>query len=333
MRVFWGIIAALMLLGGVVLGASWYQSHRAADRAQQARAQAEFEAQKAREAAEAALASASPRPPQSAPQPPPPSPSPTMPSREELDQAAKAQERAIRDANPNLPVVVTPAEPVATTPAEAPTPAPAKPEVVPPKPTPAPPPPTRAPEPARDDELPPAVLPDALPAKLGEYAVGQATFALKDNALLVDGKFTVRGDGSAANPYQVPWELLTSVGNLFDPRAGRKEIPGRVAFLDGKFVRIAGFVSFPLMVKQPRELLAMLNQWDGCCIGVPPTPYDAIEVTMAKPIVGNDVMAVAGTVSGEFHVKPYVVGDWLVGLYVMEKGTLVASDWSGAGGF
>ena len=34
------------------------------------------------------------------------------------------------------------------------------------------------------------------------------------------------------------------------------------------------------IVGEVNEALVMLNQWDGCCIGVPPTPYDAVEVRL-----------------------------------------------------
>ncbi|HWQ28470.1 MAG TPA: hypothetical protein VNN12_05555, partial [Dehalococcoidia bacterium] len=204
--------------------------------------------------------------------------------------------------------------PVGTTPAVAATPSPARVE--------------------RGDEAPvPTVLPGDPPGTIENYEVSPVTFELRDGVLVVDGRYHVRGEGTQANPYRVPWELLTSVGTAFEPREGRKTIPGRVAFLEGKWVRIAGYVSFPLMTRQPRELLAMLNQWDGCCIGVPPTPYDAIEVNLSKALTGNDAFAIAGTVTGEFHIRPYLMGDWLVGLYVMEHGSLQATEFGGPGGF
>lgn len=324
MRLFWVLIAAFLLVGGVVLGASWYRQGQDERRAEKARAQAEA----AQSDTDAVVAIPEPV------TPPSPSPLGTVAARDGTPSPVESQvrETAVKTAPtpvveapavPVTPVVETPKTAKVETPTTAVPTAPARADI--PKP--------KVPDPARNDESPPAVLPGEQPKTLAGFEVDPATFVIQDNALVVDGKFIIRGDGTADHPYQVPWEMLTSVGNMFDPRSGKKAIPGRVAFLDGKFVRIAGYVSFPLMVKQPRELLSMLNQWDGCCIGVPPTPYDAIEVSLAKPIVGNDVMAVAGAVTGEFHVKPYVVGDWLVGLYVMDKGGLVASDWNGAGGF
>jgi hypothetical protein len=101
--------------------------------------------------------------------------------------------------------------------------------------------------------------------------------------------------------------------------------------LDGKTVRLTGHVAFPMTTKEPRELLSMLNQWDGCCIGTPPTPYDAVEVALTDTVVGDDRFATTGKVVGTFHVKPYLQGDWLIGLYVMEDAKLTPRDFGGAG--
>ena len=51
-----------------------------------------------------------------------------------------------------------------------------------------------------------------------------------------------------------------------------------------------------------------------------PTPYDAIEVALDKTVTGEDRFATTGAVVGKLGIKPYVVGDWLVGLYVMDGG-------------
>ena len=110
-----------------------------------------------------------------------------------------------------------------------------------------------------------------------------------------------------------------------------KKISEGVAMLDGKHVRLNGFIAFPMMVQQPRELLSMLNQWDGCCIGVPPTPYDAVEVRLKDKVTGQKRFMTAGSVEGIFRVKPYLTGKWLVGLWVMDEGEIVNEKY-GAGG-
>jgi hypothetical protein len=125
--------------------------------------------------------------------------------------------------------------------------------------------------------------------------------------------------------------LLIAAEKSYNPSEKLTKIPQAIAMLDGKRVRITGYVAFPLYVQEPRELLSMLNQWDGCCIGVPPTPYDAIEVTLKAVVPEDDRLATFGVVEGRFGVKPYVVGDWLVGLYVMDEGSLTAKQFNGAG--
>ena len=145
----------------------------------------------------------------------------------------------------------------------------------------------------------------------------------KDGEISADGKFVIQGKGTKESPYEVTWELLMSASDTYIPRLGEKEIPQRIAMLNGAYVRISGFIAFPLIVTESSECLVMLNQWDGCCIGVPPSPYDAIEVKLVTPADNSKRHIVrVGTLEGVFHIDPYVVEKWLVGLYTMDKATL-----------
>jgi hypothetical protein len=142
---------------------------------------------------------------------------------------------------------------------------------------------------------------------------------LPDGAISVDDAWTVRGDGSAERPYEVSWEYLASAQEDYAPRLGERKLPARIAFLSGKHVRISGYLAFPLVAPTASECLVMLNQWDGCCIGIPPTPYDAIEVKLAGAIKGWQRHSINfGAVEGLFKVEPYLVENWLVGLYLLE---------------
>ena len=152
-----------------------------------------------------------------------------------------------------------------------------------------------------------------------------------DGSMLVDEKYTVKGEGTKDKPYEITWELLMSVQEVYDPRKGQKKFPGRILMLDGKWVTITGYVAFPLYVDQPKELLSMLNQWDGCCIGVPPTPYDAIEVRLTGVASKDDRLATFGSVTGKLSIKPYLVGDWVVGIYIMDDTTFTAKRFGGFG--
>ncbi len=145
----------------------------------------------------------------------------------------------------------------------------------------------------------------------------------KDDEISADGKFVIHGKGTKESPYEVTWELLMSASDTYIPRLGEKEIPQRIALLNGAYVRISGFIAFPLIVTESSECLVMLNQWDGCCIGVPPSPYDAIEVKLSTPADNSKRHVVrVGTLEGVFHIDPYVVEKWLVGLYTMDNATL-----------
>jgi hypothetical protein len=202
----------------------------------------------------------------------------------------------------------------------------------------------KAPAPADAIKKDEAVVEDVIEKALGGGSVTSAALADKkeelkqtpvkierkgDNEVLLDGIFTVKGKGTKENPYIAPWELVIAAQETFDPGQKKDEIPGAVMFLDGKHVRLTGYACFPMYVPEPREMLSMLNQWDGCCIGVPPTPYDAIEVHLAKKVSTDDRYAAYGTVEGVFRVKPYLSGNWLVGLYLLEEATFKPSDKGG----
>jgi len=163
------------------------------------------------------------------------------------------------------------------------------------------------------------------PADAGPDQNIEATIVTQqDGSILIDDQYVVRGAGTEEDPYRISWDLLVSASRVYRPRDGKNELPQRVTFLDGKWITITGYVAFPLMVTEADEVLMMLNQWDGCCIGVPPTPYDALEVFLTRPLEAESGINIFnyGTVKGKLKVDPYVVNNWLVGLYVLESGTL-----------
>ena len=148
----------------------------------------------------------------------------------------------------------------------------------------------------------------------------ESTFARKaDGSLLADDRYVVRGEGTKEKPFEISWDMLISASQSYQPRLGETALPGRIALLHEKYVRITGYLAFPVSAESFDEMLVMLNQWDGCCIGVPPSPYDAIEVKLAEPInMKKRHMFVYGTVEGRLLVEPYLINEWLVGLYLMK---------------
>ncbi len=172
-------------------------------------------------------------------------------------------------------------------------------------------------------EPPKPAIPGESPAEeTGEGETGAAIVQNEDGSITVDGKFRMRGQGTADDPYQVSWDQLVSAQEDYAPKDGRDEIPARVKMLDGKYVHLVGNIAFPMMMDEAEECLVMLNQWDGCCIGIPPTPYDAVEVKLKHVVTGDDRLTTYGSVTGKMRVDPHLVGGWLVGLYVMEHATL-----------
>lgn len=162
-------------------------------------------------------------------------------------------------------------------------------------------------------------------ANAGAFTVGPPTQVEHedDGWTRLDGRFLVKGEGTPEDPMIVPWELLVSASETYRPRTGSKEMPRRVADLKGKHVKITGYVLFPLMMTETTELLLMRNQWDGCCIGVPPTPYDAVEVKLKAPADRRESFISYVSVEGVLDVDPYVNRDFLLGLFTMDKAELV----------
>ncbi len=318
MRVFWVIVAVLVIVGvGIpVVRGIQARSHaeaagqQAVAREVEARAQAERELAKAQAAAKVA----------------------------EEKAASTAAEKA-KAATPPPPAEAKPAEtsPAVTPPLEPPPAKPEAPKATEIKPAAAPVEPSTAPVPA---PAAPATPPAA--AASGVAAAGPAVDATKateaagpkivkrdDGTMLVDDKFVVKGEGTKEKPYEVSWDMLVSAQESYEPRQGKKKLPDRLTMLNDKYVKLTGYVAYPMFVEQPRELLSMLNQWDGCCIGVPPTPYDAVEVHLAEPVDKEQRAGIYGVVTGKFGVKPYLAGDWLVGLYLMENASYESKGFGG----
>jgi len=146
-----------------------------------------------------------------------------------------------------------------------------------------------------------------------------------DGAYLIGERFLVYGDGSKEKPYELTWEMLYSVRETYRPRKGLDEIPAWATWLDGEHVRITGFMATAVFAEDVDELLVMKNEWDGCCIGVPPTPYDAVEVRLSERIKLTAGMMSFGTLNGRLEVEPYLVRNWLVGLYLLEDAKVESS--------
>lgn len=147
----------------------------------------------------------------------------------------------------------------------------------------------------------------------------------KSYELRGDGSFRViasntwvQGSGTQGEPYVLSWDVLKSIEKSYKPKHGQDKLPDWLDLLDGKFVSLEGHTLVPVVATTTRELLVMQNPWDGCCIGVPPTPYDAVEVVLNHDVdFGNSAVGY-GSVQGTFYLDPYIVDGWVLGLYIIE---------------
>jgi hypothetical protein len=257
--------------------------------------------------------------------PPPPAPAPSQvtvetpkpPTATPQPDTSKPVAPPVAVEKPAAPAVAEPAKAAPVEPAPKPEPPKPEPEKMPP-----PKPPEPAPEPAAPATPAPAEKPAEKPAEA-------AVVTNPDGTITVAGKYTLKGDGTPESPYQISWDQLVAAQEDYVPRDGKNQIPAYVKMLDGKYVQITGNIAFPLMMDEADECLVMLNQWDGCCIGVPPTPYDAIEVKLRETAKDNARLATYGTLKGRLHVDPHLVGGWLVGLYLMDEAKLTPQAYGG----
>lgn len=163
---------------------------------------------------------------------------------------------------------------------------------------------------------------ETAPLEFQGFDVRPAKIEQVDGDLRLDDRFTVTGSGTKADPYVLPWTLMMSASETFNPARAKLVLPERVTMFDGRWVRFEGNLAIPFAERFVSELLLMQHPWDGCCLGVPPTPYDAIEIALAAPIESRPQF---GVLTGKLKVDPFVRGKWLYGMYLMEEAGLSRS--------
>ena len=144
--------------------------------------------------------------------------------------------------------------------------------------------------------------------------------------VVLNERYSIPGAGSVDDPYQIHWPLLVSAVASYKPKDESDVIPPWLLFLDGSMVEISGFIFLPIIQLETSDVLLMFNQWDGCCIGVPPTPYDSLEVVLKAPINLSQTSARYATARGRLQVDPYIKKGWLIGLYIVEEAVLLLPD-------
>jgi len=144
-----------------------------------------------------------------------------------------------------------------------------------------------------------------------------------DGTIELDGRFMVTGSGTEQDPFVISWPLVFSASETIDAAAGKLAAPAHIDFLNGQWVQLSGYLAPPLWGEQTSELLVMKNRWDGCCIGLPPTPFDCIEASLAAPLkLGAQHTISFGTVRGRLMVEPFKAGAFLLGLYRLQDASI-----------
>lgn len=127
------------------------------------------------------------------------------------------------------------------------------------------------------------------------------------------------GAGTTDDPFLISWDHLAAAMQTYRPRADLREIPPQLQALDGQIVHLSGYFLAPWAADEIDELLLIRYMWDGCCIGVPPTAYSAVEVKLAEPLSAGSMFQVRiGMVTGRFQILPHEDGNWLLSLFIME---------------
>ncbi|HMN97087.1 MAG TPA: hypothetical protein PKC43_11410 [Phycisphaerales bacterium] len=182
-----------------------------------------------------------------------------------------------------------------------------------------------------------AVAPEPVPSAVARDAVGETVESAPDGGAASEAApvsapapallAPVRGRGSELDPFRPTWELLRSAERTFDAAAGLESVPRSIVGLGDHLVRITGYFAAATSEERTREILLMYNRWDGCCLGLPPSPFDSIEVRLREPIaLRGQHMIRYGTITGRFEIEPFVVADWVIGLYRIVDASL---EWGG----
>lgn len=93
------------------------------------------------------------------------------------------------------------------------------------------------------------------------------------------------------------------------------DYPPEILALNGKTVTITGNVLVPFAQEEVREIILARNPWDGCCLGVPPTPYDSVDVKFRPGATLKDRFARYATITGTFRAERQEAKGYLVSLF------------------
>jgi hypothetical protein len=132
------------------------------------------------------------------------------------------------------------------------------------------------------------------------------------------------GAGTERQPFRVSWDLLGRASGHVRGDGTLDAMPPTLVLLGGTWIELSGYYAPAIIAPSTNELVIMLNRWDGCCIGLPPTPYDSALVKTRAPVdFSLQHQFRFGTIRGRLVLEPFALGGLVLGLYRIEDAELL----------
>lgn len=132
------------------------------------------------------------------------------------------------------------------------------------------------------------------------------------------------GAGTERQPFRVSWELLGRADGHVRGDGTLDAMPRTIELLGGTWIELSGYYAPAVIAPSTDELVLTLNRWDGCCIGLPPTPFDSALVKTRTPIDFSLQHQIRfGTLRGRLVLEPFALGGLVLGLYRIEDAELL----------
>lgn len=119
--------------------------------------------------------------------------------------------------------------------------------------------------------------------------------------------------GSIAGIHKIAFQLLEKAKSV--SQGSDVRVPDDIQALDGRWVTITGNVLIPWVEQKVTQFVLAKNPWDGCCLGIPPGPYDSVSVRLREGSHLKDRFSAVQTLSGRFRVELERSEGYVTGLY------------------
>lgn len=118
---------------------------------------------------------------------------------------------------------------------------------------------------------------------------------------------------AVAGIQKITFQLLEKTKTLSQRSDVR--VPDEVQALDGQWVTMTGNLLIPWVEQKVTQFVLAKNPWDGCCLGIPPGPYDSVSVRLLEGSYLKDRYSSVQTFSGRFRVELERSEGYVTGLY------------------